>query len=158
MYSIQQRLEIYLILYTWKAVTRKVHNCGFLENNKGDFKLALPPMAKATGKIRSLKEESLKVTGVKLFNSLPLSLRTIRSENIEVFKRALDCMLSILPDERLVRNLTPLVYNQISGRPSNRLLDLIREHTNKVKAFNTKLTAEMNSFQSQIMTDRQISV
>ena len=95
MYSITRRLERYTILYTWKSLTGLVPDCGFqLRDESRDSKLRIPTLAKSSGRVRTLKEGSFRVTGVKLFNSLPSSLRSLRSGSLESFKNCLDSFLS----------------------------------------------------------------
>ena len=146
MYSITRRLERYTILYTWKSLMGLVPDCGFqLHDESCDSKLRIPTLAKSSGRVRTLKEGSFRVTGVKLYNSLPSSLRSLRSVPLETFKRCLDSFLSIIPDEPATDKLVPPVTNITSGKPSNSIIDVINANKGTVNSFNQTLHTKLNN-------------
>ena len=54
-----------------------------------------------------MREQTFQVNGPKLFNSLPVKLRSMTKCPLDEFKLALDNYLSKIPDEPNVSGLTP---------------------------------------------------
>ena len=105
LYSLQRRRERYRILYVWKILQNIVPNVG--ENGiksrssirHGRFCLVPKPISTASAEVQQLKEGSFCVNGVKLFNSLPKSLRNLKDVDLSTFKQKLDKFLSTVADE-----------------------------------------------------------
>ena len=74
---------------------------------------------------KTLREQTLQVYGVKLFNKLPWELRSLKNCGVDEFKEKLEKFLTAIPDQPNVGNQMSSACNQITGRPSNSLLDWI---------------------------------
>ena len=128
--SQQRRLERYRIIYMWKVLKGLVPNCGV----EADMKIilgricAVPTLISGSSKIRTLRENSFQVHGMKLFNSLPILVRNITKCSVEDFKLKLDKALSRVPDEPNISGgqYTPRACDQFTGKPSNSIIDQIR--------------------------------
>ena len=88
------------------------------------------PQNKGSGRISSIREASFQVHAPKLFNSLPQKIRNLTNIGIEEFKIKLDKYLEMLPDEPKIGEYIPSVCNQISGKPTNSIID----HARSLKA------------------------
>ena len=87
---------------------------------------AIPPLSRrSTAKVKTIRDNSIRVAGSKLFNSMPSKLQNLSGCPFEVFKANLDRFLEKVPDEPKTSSLTPRAINMISGRPSNALPDMI---------------------------------
>ena len=124
MYSQQRRMERYRVLYVWKILQGISPNCGLemTYNERRGREVKIPPI-KSKGTVQSLRESSFQVMGPRLFNSLPKSLRNLQKGSIEDFKRKLDQYLEKIPDEPKLPNYIPSAANQITGIPSNSIID-----------------------------------
>ena len=124
MYSQERRMERYRILYVWKIIEGFSPNCGLevMNSSRRGRKVKVPAM-KGTGSIKSLREYSFQVHGPRLFNSLPRSIRELTRMNIEDFKSKLDKHLTSLPDEPKGPSYIPSTYSQVTGLPSNSIID-----------------------------------
>ena len=81
---------------------------------------------KSTQRIQTLKENSFKINGPMLFNSLPKEIRNISKCSVEDFKFKLDGFLTRVPDQPKTANLVPEAFNQFSAKPSNSIIDQVR--------------------------------
>ena len=129
MLSQQRRMERYRIIYVWKVLEGLVPNCGLeAESNTRLGRLCSIPTLTNTGKFRTLRENSFQVHGPKLFNSLPIKIRSITKCSVNDFKTLLDKVLSQVPDEPNISGIqyTPRACDLFTGRPSNSILDQIR--------------------------------
>ena len=127
MYSQNRRLERYRIIYTWKILEELVPNCG-LEIHQSDRRgrqVAIPPL-KGSQAMRKLREQSFQVSGPRLFNCLPSSIRNISRVPVDTFKEQLDQFLSEIPDEPNVEGLTPSTCDMFTAKPSNSIIDQSR--------------------------------
>ena len=77
---------------------------------------------KAKASVQSMREQTFQVNGPKLFNSLPVKLRSMTKCSLDEFKLALDNYLSKIPDEPNVSGLTPGGCTA-EARASNSILD-----------------------------------
>ena len=132
MNSQQRRLERYRIIYTWKALDGLVPDCGismkYDHESRNGRVCAVPSIAtKASERIKTLREQSLQVHGPKLFNCLPSKIRNLSKCGIETFKEELDLYLANIPDQPYIGNLIPTSTSQCTGRPSNSLVDQVRD-------------------------------
>ena len=137
MYSIQRRLERYMVIYIWKIIEGKVPNCGvsWTYNERRGRLCSIPPLIKSSRKIQSLRENSLQVIGPKLFNSMPQELRNLSGCSKEVFKSKLDLFLEAIPDQPKTPTLTPTAVNQITNKQSNSLIDMVRNYSHSTKHY-----------------------
>ena len=132
MNSQQRRFERYRIIYIWKILEGKVPNPGGVDQCNSDRegrRVKVPPLnRKSTGRVKSLREASFQVHGARLFNALPKSIRD-KTSCIEIdFKEKLDGYLTNIVDKPKIGNLVPACCDQITGAPSNSLVDQIRLH------------------------------
>ena len=74
-----------------------------------------------TEAIKTKLRDSLLYNGVRIFNSIPLTIRNIQNDYCE-FKKQLDLYLSKIPDQPATKDLTPEAKD-IYGDPSNSILD-----------------------------------
>jgi hypothetical protein len=75
---------------------------------------------------KRLREQSFQVSGPKLFNSLPPSLRKITSVPVDDFKYHLDKYMENIPGEPRTEGLTPSACDLFSAAPSNSIIDQAR--------------------------------
>ena len=133
MNSQQRRLERYRIIYTWKALEGLVPDCGIRTKNNPESRngreCEVPSIVKkSSARVKSLREKSLQVHGPKLFNCLPKSIRNITKCDVDTFKEKLDLYISVIPDQPAIGGLIPATTNQHTLKPSNSLIDQVREH------------------------------
>ena len=130
MLSQQRRLERYKIIYIWKILENRVPNCGIQvqENLRLGRLVTVPPMKRCASKIQTLRENSFQVMGPHLFNILPSKIRNMTKCSVDEFKFSLDQYLTKIPDEPNVPGVeyTPTACSQVSGKPSNSLIDQVR--------------------------------
>ena len=120
-------MERYRVLYVWKILEGISPNCGLevAHSERRGREVKIPPI-KATGRIQSLRESSFQVHGPKLFNSLPQAIRNLQKISIDDFKAKLDKYLETIPDEPKLPNYIPATCNQITGNPSNSIVDHVK--------------------------------
>ena len=71
--------------------------------------------------VKSLKENSFMIRGLRLFNCIPADTRDISCCNVETFKSALDLWLSGIPDEPHVPG-----YTAMRRATTNSIIDMWR--------------------------------
>ena len=134
MSSQQRRLERYRIIYIWKILEGKVPNCGinFKLHERLGRKCEIRPLKPSAAKFRTLRENSFQVHGCRLFNILPQKIRSLEKCSVEDFKYELDQYLATIPDEPNVpgTEYCPRATCQITGRPSNSLIDQVQKVNN----------------------------
>ena len=131
MLSQQRRAERYKIIYTWKVIEGLVPNCGInwsISERRGR-ECQIPPV-KCRNPTMNLREQSFQVSGPKLFNCLPKYLRNRSKVTKEEFKEELDQFLGKIPDQPKIGDLVPSVCDQITARPSNSLVDVLKRNAN----------------------------
>ena len=69
--------------------------------------------------LRRAREASLGVKGVKIFNLLPVWLRTLKGVTVDKFKAELDQFLSGVPDQ-------PTIPGRLRAATTNSLLDQLQ--------------------------------
>lgn len=122
LYSLERRRERYQIIYVWKAMEKIVPHFIDTHNAPRHGRLCniSPLPTNAPGKICSLREQSLRIHGAKLFNVLPRSIRDLANVDVLVFKKKLDGFLGTIPDEPQCHG-----YTDIRRAESNSLLKMI---------------------------------
>ena len=127
LYSQERRMERYRIIYAWKILEGISPNCG-LESGESERRgrEIKVPKVKANGRIQTLREASFQVHGAKLFNCLPKSIRNIKKVSVDQFKYKLDLFLQSIPDEPFLPGYISSACNQITGNPSNSIIDLVK--------------------------------
>ena len=106
-----------------------VPNCGisWTRNDKTGLTCTIPALnTKSSDRVKSLKESSFHTRGPKLFNTLPFYIRDTTGCSLNVFKNKLDKYLSIFPDTPLSQKYHPFPRDNISGLPSNSMIDWTR--------------------------------
>ena len=124
MYSQERRMERYRIIYAWKILEGISPNCGLVSqtSDRRGRELRIPAI-RGKGRIQTLREASFQVHGPRLFNSLPISIRDLNKISVDQFKYKLDIYLQSIPDEPNLHGYVPSLCNQLSGNPSNSLVD-----------------------------------
>ena len=131
MNSQQRRFERYRILYTWKVLEGLVPNPGLeqCDPGRGGRQVKIPRLNnRSSARTKSLREASFQVHGPRLFNCLPEHVRKVTNCDLKVFKEKLDTFLSRIPDEPKIGSLIPACCDQVTGAPSNSLVDQVRLH------------------------------
>ena len=103
LYSLQRRRERYVIIYVWKIIQGlapnfqredlRIRTHG--EESRLGRRCQLPPLVRSGE--GSLRDRSFSVTGPKLFNELPATLREF-SGSLDAFKRRLEKFLEGIDD------------------------------------------------------------
>ena len=114
LYSLQRRRERYSILQVWKMLEGYTTN---LKNtpdsslqlarrieDRGGRTLKTPNLANTPGYLQKVKQQTVKVHGAKLFNSLPSNLRNTTNTTVEHFKFKLDKFLTTIEDLPLLQS------------------------------------------------------
>ena len=124
MNSEQRRLERYQVMYIWKIMEGLTPNCGvtWSQMTERNGRLCKIPPLKGTRSVPTLRNQSFQVSGPRLFNSMPKTLRNMTNCSLEEFKESLDTFLKNVPDEPKSESLTPRATNHISGRQTNSLI------------------------------------
>ena len=138
MSSQQRRLERYRIIYTWKALEGLVPDCGMILGNSQESRngreCKVPTIAKkSSARVETLREQSLQVHGAKLFNCIPQTIRNMTKCDVDTFKQKLDLFLSKIPDQPLFREAIPTTTDQHTLKPSNSLIDQVREYQRRMR-------------------------
>ena len=132
MSSQQRRLEHYRIIYIWKILEGLVPNCGLesYTNERLGRLCILPKIKNCSRCIQTLRENSFKIHGSKLFYMLPKDIGNLQNCEIEDFKTRLDNFLSLIPDQPNIpgSQYTPGAMDQFTGKPSNSLTGQIRKY------------------------------
>ena len=126
LYSLERRKERYIIIYIWRILENQVPDFtsgkiySINEGGRLGRKCSFPNIStQASADIKKIRYSSLSVKGSQLFNIIPPEIRNINSCPVEVFKRALDKFLSVVPDEPLIPG-----YTAMRRTNSNSLLDM----------------------------------
>ena len=68
-----------------------------------------------------MRQATLPVQGIKLFNAMPKHIRNLRKVETDVFKRSLDRFLSNVPDEPQIPG-----YTQYRRHENNSIIEMIK--------------------------------
>ena len=127
LYSLERRRERYRIIYVWKMLENMVPNLTtdnkITSNTSLRFgrKCVVPSVSRtASSRVQSIREGSLSVNGVQLFNVLPRQIRDMTNVELPDFKKKLDEFLATIPDEPLYPG-----YTGIRRAESNSLLHMV---------------------------------
>ena len=109
LFSQEHRRERYQVIFLWKICQGLVsgYNVEFTFEGTRRGTLGVPKNVpkNCPAAVRRARENSLAVKGVKIFNLLPESIRTIRSQHVDYFKNHLDIYLSSIPDQPTISGL-----------------------------------------------------
>ena len=110
----------------WKIIQGMVPNCGLEWGAQGrrGLMVQIPPLTGSRMAIRSLREKSFRTEAPRLYNSLPNHLREHKGSVLS-FKRALDDLLSSLPDAPVSETRRTFATNS-EGAPTNSLKHWLR--------------------------------
>ena len=99
LYSIQRR-DKYQIIFVWKILEEKVNNLNppIVTNTSGRLGRLCIKSHLIPDRIGFIAHNSFRWRAIRLFNSLPKSMRNITDADISVFKRSLDYFLRTLRD------------------------------------------------------------
>ena len=127
LYSLERRRERYIMIYIWRILEHqvpdltlgKIHSIN--EGGRLGRKCSSPPINNnASSDIKKIRYASLSVRGPQLFNAIPAEIRNLNNCSVDIFKRALDRFLTIVPDEPLIPG-----YTAMRRADSNSLLHMI---------------------------------
>ena len=109
LYSQERRRERYQVIFLWKICQGLVsgYDVEFTSGGTRRGRLGVPKIVpkNCPAVVRRARENSLAVKGVNIFNLLPESIRTIRSQHVDYFKNHLDIYLSSIPDQPTISGL-----------------------------------------------------
>ena len=112
----------------WKSLNGLVPSLGLsLSENDGTRSGPKIPLRKIEGpneKIKNAIRDSLSYFGAKLYNSIPVYIRTFKG-TLPQFKKLLDEYIETFPDQPAVGDMVPGAKN-IYGNPSNSIIDWSR--------------------------------
>jgi len=112
LYSLQRRRERYCVIYLWKILEEKVPQFGDLESliHPRHGRIFRIPTVKnsATARVKTIRNSSFAIHAPRLFNTLPLSIRSMKGCTIETFKKNLDIYLKSVPDEPQIQGYTAI--------------------------------------------------
>ena len=100
LYSIQIRLERYMIIYMRKIIEGKVPNCGMswtFSERKGRL-CSTPPLSKVSGKCNPYMKIHLRLWDQSCSTLLSQELRNLLGFSKDAFKSKLDKFLEFIPD------------------------------------------------------------
>ena len=98
----ERRREIFQICMIWKMSQGMIEGYDIRwshSERRGRFAVPNPAKNSVPARIRTARERSLRVHGVKLFNMLPSHLRDENSGDYLLFKNHLEIFLKTIPDE-----------------------------------------------------------
>ena len=122
MYSQERRRERYQIIFIWKISQGLVkgYNLQFSHSDRrGRMVVPNPVVRHAPCRVRNAREATLGVKGAKIFNLLPVWIRTMNGISVDKFKSELDKFLAGVPDQ-------PTVPGQGRAASTNSLLDQLQ--------------------------------
>ena len=120
-------MERFKILYIWKSLHGHVPSMDLeweeCSSRKGDF-IKVRNLIGSSEAMKTLQMSSMRIEGVKLFNSIPLELRKWDGSP-DSFKVLLDKFQEFLPDQPHTETLTP-GGKDLQGKSSNSISDWSR--------------------------------
>lgn len=127
LYSIERRIERYIIIYTWKSLENKItppktepiQPSEQQERRTGRKCIQSHTSSECPTKIKTLQHNNLSKKGARLFNCLPKYIRNITGTSTEAFKKELDKFLATIPDQPGVPGYTasrPATSNSIAAQ------------------------------------------
>ena len=98
MYSITRRCERYSIIYCFKVINRRTHNCNFLCTSTQKYDQVFNLKDKSKYELAN-RRQSFYFMGLRLFNTLPVYMRPYLDDmNFDNWKSALDKFLESIPE------------------------------------------------------------
>ena len=102
MYCQERRRERYQVIFIWKICQGLVHgyNLEFTNSDRrGRMVVPHPVPRNTSASVRKSRESSLAVKGARIFNLLPVWIRTLNGVSVDSFKSDLDKFLAGVPDQ-----------------------------------------------------------
>ena len=127
MLSTQRRIKRYRVIYIWKSIRGLVPDLGLgriTNNPRTGLMIDVPNIRGIRTKHKTLIEDSFKIEGAKLFNSIPRYLREHVGSQ-EAFKTHLDVFLASIPDEPQGKDWATHRAWDYKIKPSNSLRDWV---------------------------------
>ena len=122
LYSQERRRERYQIIFIWKISQGLVQGYD-LEFSSSDRRgrMTVPRVVDrhAPAAVRRAREASLGVKGARIFNLLPVWIRTLNGVTVDQFKTQLDQFLTGVPDQ-------PTIPGRHRAATTNSLLDQLQ--------------------------------
>ena len=122
MYSQERRRERYQTIFIWKISQGLVQGYDLeFSNSDRRGRMVIPHEIKrhAPAAVRRAREASLSVKGARIFNLLPVWIRTLNGVTVDEFKTKLDQFLTGVPDQ-------PTIPGRDRAASSNSLLDQLQ--------------------------------
>ena len=121
MYSQERRRERYQIIFIWKISQGLVqgYNLEFSHTDRRGRMVVPHTVRQASAPVRRAREATLGVKGAKIFNLLPVWIRTMNGVTVDSFKFELDKFLGGVPDQ-------PTVPGRSRAAITNSLLDQLQ--------------------------------
>ena len=124
MYSQERRRERYMIIFIWKIANGLVsgYNLDFTAGGRRGVLCSVKDTNQtAPSSVRNARNSCLSVRGAKLFNTMPIEIRSLQDTKVAHFKTLLDNFLQTIPDQ-------PTISSQGRAAATNSLLDQIPMH------------------------------
>ena len=105
MYSQELRRERYQIIFIWKVSQGLVEGYEmtfYNSDRRGKEAVPKPIHRTAPASVKRAREASLTVKGARIFNLLPVWIRTVNGVTTDTFKTVLDQFLVGVPDQPTV--------------------------------------------------------
>ena len=129
--SMERRVERYKAIYVYKMLNGLVPNIGLCVNDntpctRSEISLIPCKIGAKSAKIKTKQKNSILNCGVRIYNALPIEIRSI-SDDLISFKTELDLFLSKVPDQPAVPGFKPGSHD-LYGKSANSIIDWIRTH------------------------------
>ena len=128
LFSNNRRMERYRAFYIWKSLNRLVPSLNLEWSDTVTTRgpqLMIPGLAGVQEGVKARMLRGMRFEGVKIFNSLPITLRTWTGTK-DSFKKGLDLYLAMIPDCPITETLIP-DCKDCHDRPSNSIVDWRRK-------------------------------
>ena len=128
LFSNNRRMERYRAFYIWKSLNRLVPSLNLEWSDTVTTRgpqLMIPGLAGVQEGVKARMLRGMRFEGVKIFNSLLITLRTWTGTK-DSFKKGLDLYLAMIPDCPITETLIP-DCKDCHDRPSNSIVDWRRK-------------------------------
>ena len=107
--KLQERIrERYMVIFLWKISQGIVSGFNFdfsLDERRGRTIIPRTVVKSDPSNVKKARERTLAVRGAQIFNLLPVSLRSMNSDHVDLFKNHLDVFLYSIPDQPTMTGL-----------------------------------------------------
>ena len=98
-----------MVIFLWKISQGLVHgytvNFTGIHGRRGRTAIPRDIVSTSSASVKRARESSIGVKGVNIFNLLPASVRSLNTNNFDVFKEKLDAFLAEVPDQPTIAGL-----------------------------------------------------